>query len=117
MSDSRPNTMPSPSATPRLALLSPVLGSVGVRYSQIVLPVLPSSAKISCWPVVTYITPFLTTGVPCCENPAPNPDCKRAIHAPLSVFTLDGLMRASVEYRVFPQSPPTTGQSVEGGFR
>ena len=64
---STPNTIPSPSATPRLALLSGVFGSAGVRYSQIRLPVFASSAKMSCSPVVMYITPSLTTGVPCCE--------------------------------------------------
>src|ERR1700680_351455 len=96
-SDSAPNTIPSPSATPRLALLSGVLGSDGVRYSQIRLPVLPSSAKMSCSPVVMYITPSFTTGVPCCENPGPKPEFRRAIQAPLSVLTFDVLILASVE--------------------
>ena len=65
MSVSTPNTIPSPIATPRFALLSGVLGSVVVRYSHSRLPVLTSSAKMSCSPVVMYITPSFTTGVPC----------------------------------------------------
>ena len=79
--------MPSPSPTPRFALLSGVRRSHGDRYSQMMLPVLASSAKTSCSPVVMYITPSLTTGVACCENPGPNPELRRAIHAPFSVFT------------------------------
>ncbi len=64
-----------------------------------------------------YITPSFTTGVPCCEYPAPNPEFSRAIHAPLMVLTFEGLICASVEYRVLAQSPPTSGHSAPAGLR
>src|SRR5450631_1376737 len=83
-------TIPSPRPTPRLALLSGVLGSACGRYSQMMLPDFASSAKTSCSPVVMYITPSFTTGDACCENPGPKPESRRAIHAPFMVFTLDG---------------------------
>src|SRR5215472_1647126 len=117
ISDSAPKTMPSPIARPRFALLSGVLGSEVVRYSHRILPDLASIAKMSCWPVGRYMTPSLTTGVACCEYGGPKPEFNRAIQAPFNVFTFEGLICASVEKRVLPQSPPTRGHSAEGGFR
>ena len=64
-----------------------------------------------------YITPPFTTGVACCEKPGPKPELRRAIHAPFTVLTFAGVIFESGEYRVFPQSPPTTGHSAAGGSR
>src|SRR5919108_3836255 len=59
----------------------------------------------------------MTTGVACWEKPGPKPEPSRVIQAPLTFLTLERLIVASGEYRVLPQSPPTTGQSFAGGFR
>src|SRR5215831_14969145 len=112
-----PKTIPSPKLTPRLALLSGVLGSAPGENFHKSAPVFASRANRSCSPVGRYITPSFTIGVACCENPAPNPEFRRVIHVPFKVFTFDASICASVEKRVLLQSPPTRGQSAPEALR
>ena len=79
----------------RLVVRRPTIPRKAV--SQRMFPDLASMAKISCSPVVMYITPSLTTGVACCEKPGPKPELRRAIQAPFSVFTFATSICESVE--------------------
>src|SRR5262245_28510200 len=71
------NTLPSPSATPRLSQPQhtvEMFWSSPDLCSQISAPVLASSANTSSLPVETYITPSLTRGVASSEYFAPSPE-------------------------------------------
>ena len=69
------------------------------QYSQRISPVLAFSAKTSSLPVMTYMTPSLTSGdglEGVLASRAPEP-FRRVIQAPLSCLTLVVLICFSVE--------------------
>jgi hypothetical protein len=68
------------------------------QYSHRISPVFAFSAKTSSLPVMTYMTPFFTSGDASNEYLPPRPDpFMRVIHAPLSLATLSVLICVSVE--------------------
>ena len=67
-----------------------ILLSTSDQYSQRTVPVLALRAKTSLLPVMTYMIPFLTSGVASKEYFASNPEpLRRVIQAPLSCATLE----------------------------
>src|SRR5262245_50458614 len=82
----------------------PLNGVSGLNVHS-VDPVAGSSAMMTPAVVTTNILPSLTMGVASARSGV------STIHAPPSCLTVCVLMRASVEYRVLPQSPAGAGQS------
>ena len=75
-----------------------IFWSIPDQYSQMIAPVLASSAKTSSLPVMTYMTPSFTNGEASSEYLPPSPEpLRRVIHAPLSCLTLAVLICLSVE--------------------
>jgi hypothetical protein len=62
------------------------------------VPVFASIAKTFRMPVVTYMTPSITTGVPSSWPPR-RPSSRRMNQAPPSWVTVDVLIWSSAEYR------------------
>src|SRR5258706_3008481 len=87
------------------------------RCYQMIAPVRASSAKTSSLPVVTYITPSLTSGVTSSEYLLPSPEPRCVTHAPFRFLTFAGVSFFSVEYRELLQSPPTCSHSAPAGLR
>src|SRR5262249_59998625 len=90
------NTFPSPNATPRFTQPQQtvlIFWSMPDQYSQRNSPVLAFTAKASSLPVITYMTPSLTSGVASCEYLPPYAEpLSRIIQAPLSCLTLEVLI-------------------------
>src|ERR1700730_11750063 len=109
-------TLPSAMSTPRLAQRPGYFGSTSETYSHRMAPDFALRAKMSMLPVGRYMTPSRTMGVPSWVVLGSRPEpFRRVIQAPPRVFTFDGGIWLSVEYRVCPQSPPATGQSLPAG--
>src|SRR6266550_2058511 len=94
LASSRPKkSNPSPRAKPRLTQpqqRAEIFLSISDQYSQRIAPVLASRAKTSLLPVMTYMTPSLTSGDASKEYLAANPEpLRRVIQAPLSCRTFE----------------------------
>src|SRR5215469_3135647 len=95
------NSSPSPMARPRLTQPQhtvEMLWSIPDQYSHRNAPVLASSANTSSLPVMTYMTPSLTSGEASKEYLPPRPEpLRRVIQAPLSCLTFSRLIWVNVE--------------------
>ena len=113
------NTLPSPTATPRLSQPQQtvlIFCSRCDRCCQISAPVRASSANTSSLPLAKYITPSLTIGVPSIEYFCPRPESE--MHHP-GGFEVLGVPRIDLFQRRVAGVVPiaTDGEPFLGGRR